>query len=345
MPQPRLPVSHAIHLVPFFRFLDELGAPVQHGVAQSKLPGRVVESPDCYAPTESVWAFIGKMARSQDIPDLGLRVGYEGGLRMMGAGLVGELERAASLLEGLQNFSHVIHRESSEMACWLSEDGDEVRFYLRKTFEPGVLGYRQTEWLGLMAMLTAIQFFAGPNWQPIRISVRSKGPAPGLAYELFGNAEFLTGQAEIFIAFPRAMLGLAHALHGTDPRFQRPKPAAIGLGDDVPAADFANRLRQCLKPYLFDGYPDVRLAAGLVDTSPRTLQRRLRELGTSYRAVVDGARLDLATRMLTRTDATAAEIGNVVGYSDPSHFARAFRRFTGMSPGEYRLAQERHAEC
>ena len=345
MPEPRLPVSHAIHLVPFFRFLDELGAPVGHGVAQSKLPGRVVESPDCYAPTESVWAFIGKMARSQGIPDLGLRVGYEGGLKIMGEGLAGELERAGSLLQGLQNFSRVIHRESSEMACWLSEDGDEVRLYLRKTFEPGVLGYRQTEWLGLMAMLTAIQFFAGPNWQPMRISVRSKGPAPALASELFGNTELLAGQAEIYIAFPRAMLGLAHASHGTDPRFQRPKRVAIGLGDDVPAADFANRLRQCLKPYLFDGYPDVRLAADLVDTSPRTLQRRLRQLGTSYRAVVDGARLDLATRMLTRTDASAAEIGNVVGYSDPSHFARAFRRFTGMSPGEYRSAQERHAEC
>jgi AraC family transcriptional regulator len=49
--------------------------------------------------------------------------------------------------------------------------------------------------------------------------------------------------------------------------------------------------------------------------------------------------------MLTQTDATAAEIGNVVGYSDPSHFARAFRRFTGMSPGEYRLAQDLHAQC
>jgi AraC-like DNA-binding protein len=343
--EPQLPVSHAIHLVPFFRFLDELGAPVQHGVAQSKLPGRVVESPDCYAPTESVWAFIGKMARSQDIPDLGLRVGYEGGLRMMGAGLTGELERARSLLHGLQNFSSVIQRESSEMACWLTEDRDEVRFHLHKTFEPGVLGYRQTEWLGLVAMLTAIQFFAGPDWQPTRISIRSKCPAPELASELFGNTELLTGQAEIYIAFPRSMLALAHASHGTDPRFDRPKPAAIGLGDQVPAADFANRLRQCLKPYLFDGYPDVRLAADLVDTSPRTLQRRLRELGTNYRAVVDGARLDLATRMLTRTDATAAEIGNVVGYSDPSHFARAFRRFTGMSPGEYRLAQDLHAEC
>ena len=239
----------------------------------------------------------------------------------------------------------MIHRESSEMACWLSEDGDEVRFHLHKTFEPGVLGYRQTEWLGLMAMLTAIQFFAGPDWQPTRISIRSKGSAPELASELFGNTELLTGQAEIYIAFPRSMLALGHASHGTDPRFDRPKPTAIGLGDPVPAADFANRLRQCLKPYLFDGYPDVRLAADLIDTSPRTLQRRLRELGTSYRAVVDGARLDLATRMLTRTDATAAEIGNVVGYSDPSHFARAFRRCTGMSPGEYRLAQDLHAEC
>jgi len=345
LPQPRLPVSHAIHLVPFFRFLDEVGAPVERGVAQSKLPGRVVESPDCYAPTESVWAFIGKMARSQDIPDLGLRVGYEGGLKIMGQGLTGELERGGSLLRGLQNFSRVIHRESSEMACWLSEDGDEVRFHLRKTFDPGVLGYRQTEWLGLMAMLTAIQFFAGPDWQPTRISIRSKGSAPELASELFGNTELPTGQAEIYIAFPRTMLALGHASHGTDPRFDRPKPLAIALGDEEPAAGFASRLRQCLKPYLFDGYPDVRLAADLIDTSPRTLQRRLRGLGTSYRAVVDGARLDLATIMLTQTDATAAEIGNIVGYSDPSHFARAFRRFTGMSPREYRLAQDPHAEC
>ena len=133
------------------------------------------------------------------------------------------------------------------MACWLSEDGDEARFHLRKTFEPGILGYRQTEWLGLMAMLTAIQFFAGPNWQPARISVRSKGPGPELASELFGNTELLTGQAEIYIAFPRAMLALGQASHGTDPRFQRPKPAAIGLGDEVPAEDFASRLRQCLE--------------------------------------------------------------------------------------------------
>ena len=336
--QVRLPLSHAIHLVPFMRFLDGIGASVERAIERAKLPSRVIETPDCYAPTESVWAFIGDMARRQDIGDLGLRVGYFGGLQLLGHGLTGEVDHAPTLLQGLQNFSRVIHRESSEMACWLVEDQDEVRFHLHKTFEPGVLGYRQTEWLGLIAMLTAIQVFAGPRWQPTRIAVRSKGPVPQLAHELFANTRFLTGQDEIYIAFPRSTLGRGRAPHNGDPRFERPKPPALRLADEEPTGDFAHRLRLCLEPHLLDGYPDIRLAAELVDATPRTLQRRLGELGITYSRVVDGARFELARRMLTETDGTISDIGYAVGYSDPSHFARAFRRLAGVSPRQFRAA-------
>lgn len=334
--QLRLPVSHTIHLVPFFRFLDEIGAPLERGVEQAKLPPRVIHVPDCYAPTESVWAFIGTMARKESIDDLGLRVAYFGGLQLLGHGLSTQVDEAPTLLAGIDNFCRVIHRESSEMACWLAEDQDEARFHLHKTFEPGVLGYRQTEWLGLIAMLTAIQVFAGPRWQPTRIALRSKGPVPRLAHELFPDTQFLVGQPNIYIAFPRSTLSLGRARQNGDSRFERPRPPFFSFTDQEPPGDFAHRLRLCLTPYLFDGHPDIHLAADLVDTSARTLQRRLAKLGMTYSAVIDGARFELSTRMLADTDTTVADVAYAAGYSDPSHFARAFRRLAGVSPREYR---------
>lgn len=344
MEQARLPVSHTVHLVPFFRFLDDIGAPVDRGIEKAKLPARVMDVPDCYAPTESVWAFIGNMSRQQGIDDLGLRVGYFGGLQLLGHGLSTEVDEAPTLLAGIDNFCRVIHRESSEMACWLEEERDEVRFYLHKTFEPGVLGYRQTEWLGLTAMLTAIQVFAGPRWQPPRIAVRSKGPVPRLAHELFPDTQFLVGQPDIYISFPRSTLSLGRARHNGDPRFERPKPPFFRFTDQEPPSDFAQRLRLCLAPYLFDGHPNIHLAADLVDMSARTLQRRLAKLGMTYSAVVDGARFALSRRMLAETDETVSDIAYAVGYSDPSHFSRAFRRLAGVSPREYRTQAIEAAE-
>jgi AraC-like DNA-binding protein len=318
------------------RFLDEIGAPVERGIERAKLPGRVIDVPDCYVPTESLWAFIGGMARREGVDDLGLRVGHAGGLRLLGHGLTSELHRSETLLVGLERFSRVIHRESSEMKCWLVEDQDQVRFHLEKTFEPGVIGYRQTEWLGLTAMLTAIQVFAGARWQPSRIALRSKGPVAQLAHELFPDTELLTGQPDIYISFPRSTLSRGRAPYDGDSRFARPKLPALRLAGEEPPSDFAHRLRLCLEPHLLDGYPDVHLAAELVDTSARTLQRRLGELGITYSEVVDGARFELARRMLTDTDSTISDIAYDVGYSDPSHFARAFRRLAGVSPRQFR---------
>lgn len=85
-----------------------------------------------------------------------------------------------------------------------------------------------------------------------------------------------------------------------------------------------------------DGYPRLTLAAEIAGTSVRTLQRRLGARGSSYSELVDRARFDVASRMLTETDAPSIQIAQATAYTDPSHFARAFRRIAGVSPSEYR---------
>jgi AraC-like DNA-binding protein len=70
--------------------------------------------------------------------------------------------------------------------------------------------------------------------------------------------------------------------------------------------------------------------------SKRTLQRRLTELGTRYLAVLAQARFDAARRMLQGPEVRVIDVSELLGYDNPSHFTRAFRRVAGVSPREYR---------
>lgn len=70
--------------------------------------------------------------------------------------------------------------------------------------------------------------------------------------------------------------------------------------------------------------------------SPRSLRRKLSAEDTSYRAIVEEARQQLACQLLAATDMTLDEMGLQLGYGDTASFTRAFRRWYGISPGEYR---------
>lgn len=70
--------------------------------------------------------------------------------------------------------------------------------------------------------------------------------------------------------------------------------------------------------------------------SQRTLQRRLQEEGTSYQQLLDDTRRELAEQYLGQVDLTLLEVAYLLGFADPSNFFRAFRRWFGETPGEYR---------
>lgn len=83
-------------------------------------------------------------------------------------------------------------------------------------------------------------------------------------------------------------------------------------------------------------FPSVDEVASELHMSSRTLKRKLQQLGTSYQRLLDDLRKGLAVEHLTQTESTVDDIALMLGYSDASNFARAFRRWTGKSPTDYR---------
>lgn len=82
--------------------------------------------------------------------------------------------------------------------------------------------------------------------------------------------------------------------------------------------------------------PSLEEIAGRLNMSSRTLHRRLHEEGTSFRAVRDGLRREIALDRLRKTKRSVADIAAELGYSEPSAFFRAFQGWTGEAPSTYR---------
>ena len=100
--------------------------------------------------------------------------------------------------------------------------------------------------------------------------------------------------------------------------------------------DFAASLRDALVPYIGSTPLRRELVTDLTNLSPRTVQRRLARLGTSYSRILDQARLKKALTLLLDSDMKITEISLLLGYQNPPAFSRAFLRWTGLSPRQYR---------
>jgi len=102
----------------------------------------------------------------------------------------------------------------------------------------------------------------------------------------------------------------------------------------------SQRVLRLLAVRLAGVVPDVSAVASEMATSGRQLQRRLRDEGASFQALLDEARRDVALAQLRTPGVTSAEVALLLGFSEASAFSRAFRRWTGTTPGAWASAAE-----
>ncbi|HDY99775.1 MAG TPA: AraC family transcriptional regulator [Pseudomonas sabulinigri] len=97
-----------------------------------------------------------------------------------------------------------------------------------------------------------------------------------------------------------------------------------------------HQARQVLCRLLPQGEPKRQAVANAMKVSTRTLQRRLQEEGISFQQLLEKTRRELALQYLGQPQLTLFEIACMLGFADPSNFFRAFKRWFGLPPGQYR---------
>jgi AraC-like DNA-binding protein len=215
----------------------------------------------------------------------------------------------------------------------LSSDGSHARYtYLLDA--PSGLDYRQHGDHVLPALLAAIGRYAGPTWRPSWIEVKSLRDREVELLADMVSCEVRPRAKALVIAFPAALLGARAA--ASDHAAALAWRSLRQFARTAPPQTVSDTVREIAFARLFDRRVDLDGVAGKLNIGVRTLQRRLEREGVGYRAIIQRVRHRHALDLLTDSDLPITEIAWSLGYDDPAHFSRAFRRTAGMPPTRYR---------
>jgi AraC-like DNA-binding protein len=254
-------------------------------------------------------------------------------------GLGFAVHSSASLGEGLRRlctFFRLVHQRAS---LALVVDGDLARLRFEADYEgpPGDL--RHPVECVLHTLVLVCRRTTGRALEPAAVSFRHGAPADLGAHRRAFGVEPAFAQPHSEIALPRAALDLPH-LHPDAPTVEAAERHLRQLLRELPPDDtFATRVRAVLIEELRRGEPTLDRLAGRLRVSERTLQRRLAQEGTSVQGLLDDVRRALSLRHLAESRESIAEIAFVLGFSEVSAFHRAFKRWTGSTPGAYRQSR------
>lgn len=189
-----------------------------------------------------------------------------------------------------------------------------------------------------LALFHRIAREVAPAWQPRHVWFSHETPEPASVQALaacFGvRCEF--GAATC--GFDGLAALVETPLTTADPALQAllQSQAAQTLDAELPLAALAARVRDEVRRRLGVEPVELEAVASTLGLSARTLQRRLRDEGSSFQAVLDAVRAQAAKDWLANPRRSVSELAARLGYSEPGALDRAFRRWTGKTPTEWR---------
>jgi AraC-like DNA-binding protein len=270
-------------------------------------------------------------------PDFGLVVAR----RAEAAGalqIVGYLARAAATVGAALQLALRYQRlvQDGATASW-RESGDTVTVGFDDR-DPRYRLPRHAVEFGVAAALALARGATGRDLAPHRLAFRHARPADDAEARRTFRCPIDYGAAANRVELRRADLARTH--HTADPHLVALlERHARALETELPAGDTVTaRVRRALDHRLAAGDTSLAAIARALGASPRTVQRRLRDEGTTHQRVLDELRHQLALRHLDARALTVQEIAFVLGFSDLSAFHHAFKRWTGTSPSAYRVS-------
>ena len=317
----------------------------RHGLLRSQilatagLPANVLDDPAGRLSLQAIWQLLDAILTLGAAPAMA----FEAGLRMplTAHGSLGYALMCASTprqaIEILERFWHLRGR-GFVLTVESSDDG----LFFEVTVEaalPKTLRDVQLSAI-LTSMYQAMRFMM--PMLPTADEIWLQGVAPegfDQCQEQLPTVRFVMPRAGIFLRGDLSTLdqplptanpeALAQALA------QCERESALMTDED----DIVRRVRAAMVPGN-DGYPTPEQLAVRLHLTTRTFRRRLQEQGQSYQQLLEEARRRDSCRLLTQPELEIRRIGELLGYTDPANFTRAFKAWTEMTPSQWRQVQQ-----
>jgi len=291
--------------------------------------------PDALLPFESyvsAWEALTAVPGSEDI---GLRLGAMSSPRLLGA-LGYAMVHAPDAITAILMFRRFRRLVSDTLAPEIDVDDEHVTYHLVWPARVArLVQFADCAFAGTLALLKDLTGLPEATQLSVEAwfqCARPEGPdrARVLGCPVRFNApetRFVLRRRLLEQPLPRSHPGLFDYLerHANTVLSRLPSDGGVAV-----------RVRRLITEALRNGEPNPKEIGKKLSLSERTLQRRLREEQTTFAELLDSARRELAELYVGEPGVAAYEVAFLLGYSEPSAFHRAFRRWTGVTPQEFR---------
>jgi AraC-like DNA-binding protein len=313
--------------------VEQLGVDRRRLFERTQFDPRRIEDGDARATLAEYDALIESALDVTGDPALGLHIGET--TSATAHSLAGHLvAHAPTLREGIDTLFR-FHRLLSDRQVWrFVEDEHAATLFYDVAPGPHRCELFRTE-LTMAGLFRMVRYFAQGSL-PAAVSFTYAAPAHRGEYERIfeGLAEF--GHASTRIAIRPADLAMPQ-LH-QDPEFHAvlKEQAEVRMLRLSRTTAYVDRVRRYLLEHRSAERPDMESVSRALGLGARTLRRRLQEEGSSFVELLDEERARFAARLLSDDTRSIEEAAYAMGFSDPSAFHRAFKRWTGATPSEFR---------
>jgi len=202
-------------------------------------------------------------------------------------------------------------------------------FLLPKTRGAGLIAEA-----GMGIGVSILRQLCGPAWNPTEVQLTRRSPQRASEWQGYARAPVQFRAKSNLLVFSAKWL--EHRLDRANAEFQRLLLDFVAEADTGHSEDLSVQVCSVIRETLLAGDGSARQVASRLGMSPRTLRRRLGQQGTSFEALQDRTRFEVACHLLEHSSASVIQIADLLGYAYSSALSRAFRRWTGLSPRDWR---------
>jgi AraC-like DNA-binding protein len=240
-----------------------------------------------------------------------------------------------TLHTALQRMTRFFNLILDDFHCSIESGPRQARLVIRE--KPGPAAPRIFGYETLLMLQHGVACWLVGRRIPVLAAVFAYAEPPATAeYRLMYSSQLRFNEECTSLAFDRSYLALPVVQNEQTAReFIHAAPANIVLKYKN-TTGLAAQIRRSLRAASRTEWPDFDALAARLHMTPSTLRRRLEEEGQSFQAIKDQLRRDMAIDYLSHTAKSVNDISTELGFAEASAFHRAFRKWTGYSPGEYR---------
>lgn len=292
---------------------------------EAGLAAESLADPDARLPVANMRRLWQAVIERDDDPNLGLQVGVTATAKRMG--LVGyAMYFSDDLFEAMLQLSRYERLISDALSFRITPRSSAT--VIRAGLRPYMIAQRHPVVATLAMLITIAREITQTEFQPLRVFVPMPQPADPQEYErVFGaGVRFEADEATIEFSNEQITLPVVahdHSLHNYLNELADSKLKALGEKD----VKLVDSVRRSIWTSMQRGRPNLRGTASNLGMSPRTLQRRLGEHGLSFQLLLDELRRELSEELRAGQGYSATETAFLLGYSEPSAYQRAQRRW------------------